>query len=99
MVQHRKFARLLMPKCGMFADNQKTQPMEMPPFIPATGCGGGQFALLRQPLNIMFDSPRYSSKLANLLEAAGGVDLMVMSHAATPDTPDSFRTIKIQICT
>eukprot|EP00435_Cladocopium_sp_Y103_P067302 s350_g29.t2 len=33
-----------------------------------------------QPLNIMFDSPRYSSKLANLLEAAGGVDLMVMSH-------------------
>ncbi|CAK9095776.1 unnamed protein product [Durusdinium trenchii] len=31
-------------------------------------------------LNIMFDSPRYSSKLAKLLDAAGGVDLMVMSH-------------------
>ena len=44
---------------------------------------GASATSLRQPLNIMFDSPRYSSKLANLLEAAGGVDLMVMSHAAT----------------
>ena len=31
-------------------------------------------------MNIMFDSPRYSTKLAKLLEVAGGVDLMVMSH-------------------
>ncbi|CAJ1383267.1 unnamed protein product [Effrenium voratum] len=31
-------------------------------------------------LNVMFDSPRFSSKLASLLEEAGGIDFMVLSH-------------------
>ena len=35
---------------------------------------------LRKPLNIMIDSPRYSSKLANRLSEMGGVHLMVLSH-------------------
>ena len=34
----------------------------------------------KSPYNVMYDSPRYSSRLANLLEAAGGVQLMVLSH-------------------
>ena len=32
------------------------------------------------PFNVMYDSPRYSSRLAKVLEAAGGIHLMVLSH-------------------
>jgi len=35
---------------------------------------------IEKPLNIMIDSPRYSSKLANRLSEMGGVHLMVLSH-------------------
>ena len=33
-----------------------------------------------RPFNVMYDSPRYSSRLAKVLESAGGVQLMVLSH-------------------
>ncbi|CAE7203957.1 tam [Symbiodinium microadriaticum] len=38
---------------------------------------GGQSG---SPFNVMYDSPRYSSRLAKVLEAAGGIHLMVLSH-------------------
>ncbi|CAJ1383270.1 unnamed protein product [Effrenium voratum] len=41
-------------------------------FVAGRAAGGA--------LNVMFDSPRFSSKLASLLEEAGGIDFMVLSH-------------------
>ena len=41
----------------------------------------------------MFDSPRFSSKLASLLEEAGGIDFMVLSHKDLVE-PQSFEAIR-----